>query len=38
MSAMENKQVSVQGTVREDVMTMAMIAPVLEVQSYKQAS
>lgn len=35
MSAMEGKQVSVQGDVRQDIMTMAMVGPVLEVKSYK---
>jgi hypothetical protein len=28
-------QVKVEGQIREDVMTMAMIGPVLEVQSYQ---
>ena len=36
MSAAEGKKVSVQGKVREDVMSMAMIGPVLEVESYEQ--
>ena len=35
MSAMEGKQVTVTGKVREDVMTTAMIGPVLEVESFE---
>ena len=31
----EGQKVSVTGTIREDVMTMAMIGPVLEVESFE---
>ena len=32
----EGLKVEVQGKIREDVMTMAMIGPVLEVESYQK--
>ncbi len=31
----EGQKVSITGTIREDVMTMAMIGPVLEVESFE---
>lgn len=33
----EGQKVTVKGDIREDVMTMAMIGPVLEVQSFESA-
>ena len=34
----EGQKVSVTGTIREDVMTIAMIGPVLEVESFEVVS
>lgn len=36
-SKLEGKTVSVTGKIRDDVMTMAMIGPVLEVESFEVA-
>ena len=33
----EGQKVTVEGNIREDVMTMAMIGPVLEVQSFESS-